>query len=53
MIPCVYCDGGSKSPSSDGRTECGFCDDGLMVRPDWWREPRSKRDALLAKEGAG
>jgi len=52
MIPCVYCDGDRKSPSSDGRTECGFCDDGLMPKP-FWSEPRSERDALLAKEGAG
>jgi len=35
-IECPYCDGGRKSPSTDDRTECGFCEDGVLVVQEWW-----------------
>lgn len=54
MISCVYCDGGRKSPSSDDRTKCGFCEDGVMHHPYWLIDINAtSRDALLSKDGAG
>ena len=32
--PCLYCHG--ESPSSDGLTECGWCDDGTLRYREWW-----------------
>jgi hypothetical protein len=32
--PCLYCHG--ESPSSDGLTECGWCDDGVLRYREWW-----------------
>lgn len=34
-ISCPHCHGTGKAPSSDYRTPCGFCDDGVIADQAW------------------
>lgn len=32
---CPHCHGTGRAPSSDGRTKCGFCDNGRVKEKTW------------------